>query len=115
VHELSVCQHLLAQVADIATIQGASTVRRITVELGPLCGVEPSLLERAFQLARAGSCAADAELEIQLTGVLVCCALCGAQTPARPNRLVCGGCGGHRTRLVSGDEMRLRAVELLMP
>jgi hydrogenase nickel incorporation protein HypA/HybF len=115
VHELSVCQHLLAQVADIAAVRGASTVRSITVELGPLCGVEPALLERAFQLARAGSCAAAAELEVQLTGIVVCCTLCGAETAAQPSRLVCGECGGYRTRLVSGDEMRLRAVELLLP
>lgn len=112
-HELSVCQHLLTQVADIAATRGG-IVRKITVELGPLCGVEPALLVSAFALARAGSIAAAADLAIERTGVMVCCALCGAETAARPDRLICGGCGGHRTRVVRGDEMRLRSLELLV-
>jgi Zn finger protein HypA/HybF involved in hydrogenase expression len=29
--------------------------------------------------------------------------------------MVCGDCGGYRTQLVSGDEMRLRGVELRVP
>jgi hydrogenase nickel incorporation protein HypA/HybF len=115
VHELSICQNLLVQVADIAAARGASSVARITLELGPLCGVEPTLLARAFEIARAGSCAAGAELSIEIVGVSVRCVLCGAETQVIPNRMLCGACGGYRTELISGDEMRLRGVELRLP
>jgi hydrogenase nickel incorporation protein HypA/HybF len=115
VHELSICQNLLAQVADIAAGVGASSVTRITLELGPLCGVEPTLLASAFEIACSGSCAAGAELHIEITEVSVRCALCGVETQVQPNRMVCGDCGGYRTQLVSGDEMRLRGVELRVP
>ncbi len=114
-HELSICQNLLVQVADIAAARGASSVARITLELGPLCGVEPTLLARAFEIARAGSCAAGAELSIEIVGVSVRCVLCGAETQVIPNRMLCGACGGYRTELISGDEMRLRGVELRLP
>ena len=114
-HELSICQNLLVQVADIAAARGASSVARITLELGPLCGVEPTLLARAFEIARAGSCAAGAELSIEIVGVSVRCVLCGAETQVIHNRMLCGACGGYRTELISGDEMRLRAVELQLP
>jgi hydrogenase nickel incorporation protein HypA/HybF len=115
VHELSICQNLLAQVAEIAASRGASSVVRITVELGPLCGVEPASLASAFQIARAGSCAAGAELQLEIIDASVRCVLCGAETQVPPNRLVCGACGGYQTQLISGDEMRLRSVELHLP
>jgi hydrogenase nickel incorporation protein HypA/HybF len=115
VHELSVCQALLTQVAEIAVARGASVVERITVEVGPLSGVEPGLLASAFSIARAGSCAAEAELLIESGAVIIGCTVCGAQSHTAPNRLVCAECGGFRTRIVAGDELRLRRVELRMP
>jgi hypothetical protein len=34
---------------------------------------------------------------------------------AAPNRLICRSCGDFRTRVVAGDELRLRRIELRMP
>lgn len=111
-HELSVCQALLAQLADIAAAHGGRSVARVTVEVGPLSGIEPVLLANAFKAASTGSCAADAALCIETSAVLISCLTCGAQSQARPNRLLCAACGGYRTRVVGGDELRLRRVEL---
>lgn len=113
-HELSVCQALLAQVREIARAHGASAVKEIIVAAGPLSGVEPALLERAFQLARAGSCAAHAELKFEPTTVRVRCTACGAESACEANRLLCAQCGGYRTQVISGDELRLLRVELLL-
>jgi hydrogenase nickel incorporation protein HypA/HybF len=115
VHELSVCQALLLQVADIAMNRGTSIVRRITIEVGPLSGVEPALLASAFAVLRAGGCAAQALLSIETPAVTICCLRCDAHSRVEPNRLVCAVCGDFRTRLVSGDELRLRRVELQAP
>jgi hydrogenase nickel incorporation protein HypA/HybF len=115
VHELSVCQALLAQVTEIAIDRGASAVAQINVEVGPLSGVEPALLASAFEVVRAGSCAAKATLSITTMVVTISCLSCGAESQTRPNRLLCDICGGYRTRVVGGDELRLRRVELRMP
>jgi len=112
VHELSVCQALLAQVSEIAADRGARRVIRITIEVGPLCGVEPILLANAFNVARTGSCAADAALAIETSAVRVRCRTCGAESDVAPNRLLCAACGGYRTQVIAGDELRLRRVEL---
>ncbi|MEP6884837.1 MAG: hydrogenase maturation nickel metallochaperone HypA [Gammaproteobacteria bacterium] len=111
-HELSVCQALLTQVAEIAADRGAIAVERIIIEVGPLSGVEAHSLLQAFAVARRGSCAADAVLSIEETPVVVLCLGCGVQTKTSPNRLVCAECGGYRTRIMAGDELRLRRVEL---
>jgi hydrogenase nickel incorporation protein HypA/HybF len=111
-HELSVCQALLAQVRDIAQAHGANAVKQVIVAVGPLSGIEPALLERAFRLARAGSCAAHAELKFEPTALRVRCTECGAESACEANRLLCAQCGGYRTQVISGDELRLLRVEL---
>jgi hydrogenase nickel incorporation protein HypA/HybF len=115
VHELSVCHALVDEVAKIATTHDARTVERISVEVGRLSGIEPELLARAFEIARLGTCAAQAELSITVLDIMVRCSDCGAASPAQPNRLLCAACGGYRTQVVEGDELRLRAVELEVP
>ncbi len=112
VHELSVCQALLIQVEDLARRQAAASVVRITIECGPLSGVEPTLLKDAFAIMRLGGIAAAAELSVVSARVSIECMECGARDEARPNRLVCGVCGGFRTRVIAGDELRLRRIEM---
>lgn len=114
-HELSICQALLDEVARIATSCEARTVGRITIEVGQLSGVEPEQLARAFEIARMGTCAAQAELSIAVPGIVVHCDDCGTSSSAQPNRLLCASCGGYRTRVLEGDGLRLRAVELDVP
>lgn len=111
-HELSICLALIEQVDRIARERNARTVSRIVVELGPLSGVDASLLLHAYPLAAAGTVAEDAELDIEASGIVVQCSSCGARSAATPNRLLCSNCGDYRTRIVSGDEMILQRVEL---
>ena len=110
-HELAVCQALLTEVQRTAAGAAAGPVVRIVLRLGPLSGVEPRLLARAFEFARIGSVAADAELCIEPTAVQVECTLCHRVSEAAPNRLICGHCGAWHTRLVAGDELLLQRVE----
>jgi hydrogenase nickel incorporation protein HypA/HybF len=63
-------------------------------------------------MASAGTIAVDAELLIDEADIVVRCGTCGAETPARANRLVCSECGDFRTTVISGDEMILQRVEL---
>ena len=114
-HELSLCQALLDQATKIAGDHGATRVERILLKVGPLAGVEPALLQHAFPLAAAGTLAETAELVIEPSGIRVHCLDCGAESDATPNRLLCGSCGGFRTRLVSGDELILANLELTIP
>jgi hydrogenase nickel incorporation protein HypA/HybF len=103
---------MLTQVAELAAGRGASVVERITIEVGPLSGVEPALLASAFVVLRAGGCSAEATLSIDSTPVTIGCLTCGGQSQTSPSGLVCPLCGGFRTRIVAGDELRLRRVEL---
>ena len=111
-HELSVCLALMSQVERIAAEHQARRVEKIVLQIGPLSGVEPALLQNAFPLAAAGTPAQDADLVIEHSVIVVECTRCGARTEAKPNRLICGDCGDYKTRLVSGEEMTLLSLEL---
>jgi hydrogenase nickel incorporation protein HypA/HybF len=111
-HELSVCLALIEQVQRIAAERSAARVSRIVLQVGPLSGVEADLLRNAYPLAAAGTAAEDADLVIEAAAIVVSCGECGAESAASANRLLCASCGGYRTRVVSGDEMILKSLEL---
>jgi len=111
-HELAMCQAMMEQIESIALDKQADYVTSIHLGIGPLSGVDPELLKQAFFIARAGTVASDAELIIESMAVQVHCSKCDQLSNVLPSRLVCGHCGDWRTRLVSGDELQLRHVEL---
>jgi hydrogenase nickel incorporation protein HypA/HybF len=114
-HELSVCMALVEQVASVARQHGAERVEAVVVQVGPLSGVEPPLLEHAYPLAAAGTVAEQARLVIEALPVRIRCRSCATESAAEPNNLVCPACGDWRTELLSGDEMLLAQVELAAP
>lgn len=111
-HELSVCIALIDQVQSIAGSRNAAQVSKIVLDVGPLSGIEPELLRTAYPLAAAGTVAAAAELVIEDAKIVVHCSQCELDSDAAANRLLCGHCGDYRTRVVSGDELILRSVQL---
>jgi hydrogenase nickel incorporation protein HypA/HybF len=111
-HELAICQSLLSEIAHIAMPYSGREVTEIVVAVGPLSGVEPQLLERAFSVARCGTIARRATLIFEAVAVVVRCKACGTQTTVAANALLCGTCGTWQVELASGDEMVLKRVEL---
>jgi len=111
-HELSICQSLLGQVQKVAVENKASAVELIRVRVGGLSGVEPSLLGHAFEIARAGTIAAEAELEIEEGPVVVKCRECGATGAVPSNRLICPFCGDWQVNVTEGEDLILLSVEI---
>ncbi len=112
-HEMAICQSLLSEVGRVAAENGAMAVTRVVVSVGPLSGVEITQLARAFDLAQRGTVAEGAELEIEDIPVTIWCAPCGIESRVEPNKLLCGGCGGWRVTLRSGDELLLKRLSLV--
>jgi hydrogenase nickel incorporation protein HypA/HybF len=111
-HELSICQALLDEVEQLARSRRARRVLRIAVDIGALSGVEATLLERAFTVARAGTIAADARLELRTPPLWVRCRRCERQRQAMQPQVACDACGEARVEPCGGDELLLRQVEM---
>ncbi len=111
-HELSVVQALLREIEAVALAHRAKAVLRVTVQVGPLSGVDSALLAAAFDASRDRGLLERTDLVLDSTAVTVRCRECGKSSIVTPNRLVCRGCGGYRTTLLTGDELVLQRVEL---
>ena len=109
---MSICQSLMDQVEQIATEQGASRVDSIVLSVGPLSGVEPFLLNHAYEAARIRTVAENAELQIETGPIEVKCRSCNASGEAKVNRLLCPSCGDWQVDLIKGDELLLLRVEV---
>jgi len=109
-HELAICQALIDEVAALARTAHASSITDVYVSVGPLSGVECSLMRNTFPVAGAGTVVSEATLHLQQTPVRVRCEDCAAETEVAANRLICGRCGNWRTHLTGGDELLLQRV-----
>ncbi len=110
-HELSVMQALLHEIETVAAAHRATAVRRVTVQIGPLSGVDSGSLRSVFEASRGRELIARADLLFEPTVVTVYCRKCGEKSAATHNRLLCARCGGYQTTLLTGDELVLRRVE----
>ncbi|MBX5455018.1 MAG: hydrogenase maturation nickel metallochaperone HypA [Acidobacteriia bacterium] len=113
-HELALCQELIAEVTRIAAAHDAVGASRILVMLGPLSGVEAPLLKRAFLVARVGTVAEEATLEIEQQPLSVRCTVCGAKSEVTPTNLLCRTCGAWQVEILEGDALLLKSVELFL-
>lgn len=111
-HELSICQALLEQIARVAADHQARGVRHIKVRNGPLSGVDTHFLEQAFTVARLGTVAEHAELFVESESIRVRCQACGQESTVVANALVCSTCRDWHTEILSGDALLLLSVEL---
>jgi hydrogenase nickel incorporation protein HypA/HybF len=113
-HEYALVQDLLEQVTAQARAHGATGVKRITVGMGELAGVDPDLFTTAFETFRAAAhVARDAELSVHWVDARWVCGRC-EQPLERGAVLRCPGCGVPG-RLAAGDELILERVELEVP
>ena len=112
-HEYSLMTALMDRVEEEAAAHRALAVHRVRVRIGELSGVEPELLESAFEIVRAGTICAGAVLEVERVPARWECSACHRPLGAG-ERLQCAGCGTPAA-LVSGGEIVLGRIELEVP
>ncbi len=111
-HELSLCEDLLEQVLNIAKKNHAEYVESITLNIGPLAGIEPLLLENAFSILKVSTLAENAELIIESSPVIIVCNDCNQQSTVSVNYLICNLCQSNNSQLISGNELILANLAL---
>ena len=111
-HELSIAQSIL-EVAQIEA-QSHETIRikRIHCRIGCMRQAQTTLLSEAFDLAKAGTLAANANLTVEIVGMHLDCSDCGHQADLDGWAFECPSCGSTAVQLSGGDELELTSVEL---
>ncbi len=112
-HEYSIVQALLAQVTAEARNHGATAVRRVEISIGELAGVEPDLLETAFEYFRERTICTKAELVSRRIAAAWACRVCGRER-RQQSYLRCERCA-RPFDLVRGDEIILDKIDMEVP
>lgn len=111
-HELALTESIVEIVVEEACRQGFSRVRVIRLEIGAMSHVEPDALRFCFEAVSRGTAAQDATLDIVRLNGEGWCPDC-EETVALDARFgPCPNCGGQRVQLTSGDELRVKELEV---
>ena len=111
-HEMSLCEGILQIIEDEAKKQHFSKVKRVILEVGTLSGVEIPALEFAFDVVMKGSIAETARLEIIELEAQAWCMQCAKTITVKQRYDACPDCGSYQLQVSSGDEMRIKELEV---
>ena len=111
-HEIGIAKGIIDIAESKAREQNSASIQLIKVRLGDHAGVSREALEFGFEIARQGSLAENARLEIENIPMLLSCAFCGpVSNPIRNVLLICPQCG-LPIETLSGEEIQVEYVEL---
>ena len=112
-HEYSIVQALVDRIRDAARARGAIAVRRVTVQIGEIAGVDVELLRTAYDLFRVRTICETAPMRIESVAARWRCPD-GHGDISRGCALVCPRCA-RPAQLAAGDEIVLSQLELEVP
>jgi len=108
-HELSLVQGIV----EICEQHSAGRrVFEVTLEIGALSGVVPEALEFCFEAVARGTLLEGARLVIEKIPATGFCGCCGVVSEMKTYFDPCPNCGAAAIELRSGDEMRVRDLEV---
>jgi len=113
-HEYSIVQSLLDVIENNAQKNGASKVTKVVVKIGVLSGIEPHLLEIAFNTFKEKTICEDAEFVMNIQPIIAKCQTCGHENSYPKNQIFfeCKKCGGVELDVIDGEDMLLMSLEL---
>ena len=111
-HELGITQSIVEIADRCAREQGAQKVLSVTVELGRLSGVVPEALEFCYEVCSQGTLLQGSRLLIESVPALAMCRNCRREFPLEDLLASCPDCGSSWGDLISGEEMRIKEMEV---
>ncbi len=111
-HEMSLCEGVLKILEQNACTQGYRRVKTVWLEIGVLSCVEPEAMRFSFDLVMDGSLAEGATLEIVRMPGEAWCMQCARTVKVNQRYDACPDCGGYQLQVTTGDEMRIKELEV---
>jgi hydrogenase nickel insertion protein HypA len=109
-HEYSIVQALLTQCEDIAKENEAEAVTKIIVKIGKMSGVEPHLLEMAFNTFKEQTICHTAEFVLNVQPLTIECNQCKTVTELGEIHYKCPQCESLDVKVIDGEDMYLMTL-----
>jgi hydrogenase nickel incorporation protein HypA/HybF len=112
-HEYSIVQNLLDQCEESAKKNSASKVTKVVVKIGVMSGVEPDLLQTAFNTFKDGTICQDCEYIQNIQKVEIRCLKCNTTSQLEKSEYSCPKCKSVELDVIDGEDLILMQLELL--
>lgn len=111
-HELSLCKAIIESLQQGAAEHDYRRVKGVRLEIGPFAAVDSEALRFSFEVASSGTLAEGAWLEIATPRARAYCGRCDKEVEVEQRLDPCPHCQGYQLELLSGDEMRIKDLEV---
>ena len=111
-HEISLCEGILEIMAEQASVQGFSKVKRVWVEIGALSCASPEAMCFCFNAVMKGTLAEGAVLKLVRVPGRATCLLCLLDIEIGQYGDLCPNCGSYRLEINDGDQLKVRELEV---
>lgn len=108
-HEMSITQGIIDVCLQHA---GGQRVLALEVEIGELSSIVPEAVEFCFEACSRDTLLEGAHLSISRIPGKGICLDCNAETPLPELFTACSFCGSSKVRIIAGEEMRVREIEV---
>jgi hydrogenase nickel incorporation protein HypA/HybF len=112
-HEASIAISLIETVSGLCQEKGYNSIESVRIKVGKAAGILPDALLFAFDVAKAGTLASQAELIIEYVLLGGVCRECGAQFESEERYIFsCPDCKSSAIKITRGDEMKIIDMEV---
>jgi hydrogenase nickel incorporation protein HypA/HybF len=111
-HEYSIVQSLLESCEEHACKNEAKKVSKVVVKIGVLSGVEPDLLQTAFDTFKEKTICHECEFVINIQDVIIHCHDCNSDSTLQKKEFFCPKCESINIDVTDGEEMYLMSLEM---
>ena len=111
-HEYSIVTSLLDLCEENAKKESAEKITKVEVKIGKLSGVEPDLLQTAFDTFKEKTICEEAEFVMHIQDVVIYCNVCKKEFTLKENEFSCTSCKSYDIETVDGEDMYLMRLEM---
>ncbi|AXH12710.1 hydrogenase maturation nickel metallochaperone HypA [Halarcobacter bivalviorum] len=111
-HEYSIVQSLLESCEEHARQNESTNVTKVIVKIGVLSGVEPDLLQTAFDTFKEKTVCENADFIINRQKVVITCLSCDEESTLEKNEFACPKCNSTQVKVIDGEDMYLMSLEM---
>ncbi len=111
-HEYSIVQSLLDSCEEQAQKNDAKKITKVVVKIGVLSGVEPDLLQTAFDTFKEATICEESQFVINIQPILIKCQKCNTQSELSKHQYACPKCESVEIDILDGEEMYLMQLEM---
>lgn len=113
-HEISLVRNIFSMLKKQYSELEMNTIKKIHLQAGLLSGVEPLLIQNAFEAVTSTENPEfkNCVLVVEIISVMVNCSVCGLDSEIKNYKFICSHCQSPCNNIIKGNELNITAIEV---